>query len=222
MIIQSIYHSMEISAEMIPAHTNIKLLLRHSIRISINKSNDPDDLLLTREGIIMAQSFGKNIQYSIGKVYSSHFRRCVQTVEQILIGRNQYRVIHTDECLSSSFVCLNDIEGQIAISKLGIKRTVCLLASGIHIAGINTLNYCVRRILDFIFSSGNTVDTLDIYCTHDLHIAMVNASMFGISQLDEVRGNWPYMLEGIYLWGKREDFYVAWRGQTKRMKNFLI
>lgn len=212
---------METGASAIPAKENIKLLFRHSIRSSSAKSNEPNGLTLTREGEMMAQYFGRNIVYSIGTVICSHFRRCVQTVEQMQMGRNEEWIIHTDERLSANLICPNE-EGQSFIFELGLKKVVCMLANGISLRGFNSADACISSIVDLVFSTGNENGTLDLYCTHDIHIMLVIARLFRIEKLEEIRDNWPYMLEGIYLWGRREDFYVTWRGQTKRFVRFLL
>ena len=212
---------METGASAIPANENIKLLFRHSIRSSSAKSNDPNELTLTREGLMMAQYFGRNIEYSIGKVYCSHFRRCVQTVELMQMGRCEEWVINSDDRLSSNLICPNE-EGQSSFFELGLKKVFCMLANGISLRGFNSADACVSSIVDLVFSTGNENNTLDLYCTHDIHLMLVIARLFRIEKLEEIRDNWPYMLEGIYLWGCREDFYVTWRGQTKRFTRFLL
>ena len=101
MKIKSIYPSMEFGAEGLPDQRNIKLLLRHSIRDSITKAEDAEKMLLTHEGIMLAQHFGRNIQYPIGDIYSSNNKRCVQTVEEMMIGNGISQAIIEEECLSS-------------------------------------------------------------------------------------------------------------------------
>ena len=222
MKIKSIYQSMELGAEGLPDQRNIKLLLRHSIRGPIINAADAENALLTHEGIILAQYFGRNIQYSIGDIHCSNVRRCVQTVENMIIGSGGTHAIFKEELLSTSLFSNDDTEAQISIAEYGLKRIVSMLANDIQIPGVNSLDHCVGNILDLIFSTGNVGNTLDIYCTHDIHIAMVIARMFNITRLHEIRENWPYMLEGVFLWGGREDLHVCWRERTIRARGILL
>lgn len=211
---------MELSAESIPSNTNIKLLLRHSIRNTDPKAYGPNELLLTKEGKQLAQFFGRNIQGNLGELFSSNYTRCIQTMENILIGFGYAKHINIEEYVLSSIITNNEQLSQPVIQELGIKRIVSLLANGKLIEGFNSIDFCVETIIDFIFRTGNIKGTLDIYCTHDIHIAMILVKLFGISKIDDIRENWPMMLEGIYLWGTIDDFFCSWRGEVKHFVNF--
>jgi hypothetical protein len=52
---------------------------------------------------------------------------------------------------------------------------------------------------------------------------MLLAVMFDdIDTIDDLAANWPNMLEGMLLYGKRESFYGLWRGETKYFRNCLM
>lgn len=75
-------------------------------------------------------------------------------------------------------------------------------------------------ILNYIFSTGNEANKLDMYCTHDLQLAMLNSALFySKSSIEDIEHHWPKMLEGMFFWGKREDFSCVWRGRIKRYIN---
>ena len=81
----------------------------------------------------------------------------------------------------------------------------------------------MKRIIDFVFNTGNKGSCIDLYCTHDFHIGMLLAVMFDdIDTIDNLAANWPNMLEGMLLYGTRESFYCLWRGKTKYFRNYLI
>jgi hypothetical protein len=87
--------------------------------------------------------------------------------------------------------------------------------------GVYDLNTSVKRMLDYIFSNGNSKNTVDIFCTHDLQIAMLLLYFFGTNeeyynQLCNEK-EWPMMLEGMFLWGGKNNFNIVWRGIVKEI-----
>jgi broad specificity phosphatase PhoE len=74
------YESMEESAKLCPKVNHIKILLRHSIRQDI----EDKEAKLTREGMKIAELFGKGLGAKIGTISSSFIQRCIDTCNEIL------------------------------------------------------------------------------------------------------------------------------------------
>ena len=77
-------------------------------------------------------------------------------------------------------------------------------------------------MLDYIFKNGNENGKLDMYCTHDFHIALMICKIFDIKEQKDIILQWPHMLEGFFVGGSRENFSLIWRGRCKHLINFLL
>ena len=73
--------------------SNVKLLLRHSIRQSLKGVDDTISISLTEEGILNAYNFGKNLPWNIGVASTSIARRCIQTVDKIVEGSRSGHIV---------------------------------------------------------------------------------------------------------------------------------
>ena len=221
MNINSIYKGMHTAASYVPEGENVKLLLRHSIRHEKPETDSPDGLLLTNEGIEMSKYFGYGLKYKIGGMYSSNYRRCIQTLEGIAEG-NGIKIDDigiSEEYLSSVYCYDKEISNRELRERNGIKNTIFPLCKHEFIEGFNAIEKTTRKILDFVFLNGNQINTIDIFCTHDINIAILCATIFGIGNRDEFIKDWPMMLEGVFMWGSRDNFYCAYRDKLIRVQN---
>lgn len=83
MRINSIYKHMESGAAAVPHGANCKIVFRHSIRGKI-ESGVGRYVMLTDEGVELARSFGRNLDYEIGFIAYSSCGRNIQTCSEIL------------------------------------------------------------------------------------------------------------------------------------------
>lgn len=60
---------MTLDAARLPEDANVKLFLRHAIRYDNPVNGDYSALLLTPEGIRMAQEIGKSLDRPLGRLY---------------------------------------------------------------------------------------------------------------------------------------------------------
>ena len=216
----TLYESLNESAKYIPENANVKMIFRHSFRDSFVGEKDYQTMPLNEYGILKAQDFGRAIEYPIGNVYSSKLTRCIQTLEY-MTGNSKINV--ASDYLTSVFTYDNEIaDSQIKL--LGsLKKVILELKAGKTIPGFYPINITVKKIIDFVFKTGNKEHSIDLYCTHDFHIGMMLAIMFDeIKNINDLTNNWPNMLEGVLLYGTRESFYCLWRGQMKYFSNYLI
>ena len=69
---------------------NVKLFLRHAIRYDNPVNGDYSSLLLTPEGIRMAQKIGRSIDRPLGSLCASTVEHCRQTVREIARGTGRF------------------------------------------------------------------------------------------------------------------------------------
>ena len=216
----TLYDSLNEEAKEIPENVNIKMIFRHSFRDPFLGENDYQTMPLNEYGILKAMELGYCIEYPIGNMYSSKLERCIQTLEYMT---ESDKITIVPEYLTTVFTYDNEI-ADTQIKLLGsLKKVIIDLKNGKTIPGFYPINITVKKIIDFVFNTGNKKCCIDLYCTHDFHIGMLLAVMFDdIDTIDDLAANWPNMLEGMLLYGTRESFYCLWRGKTKYFRNYLI
>ena len=212
------------NAESLPPNVNVKFIFRHSIRHNIKHGDSYENACLTNEGIALAQSFGKSIEYRIGYVASSDIKRCVQTLENILVARNESKKINiSHDILGSVHIKEYQLANQ-TISLLGKLRNVIFCMQQNDLPGLNNIEICAKILLDYIFTNGNELETIDLFCTHDFQLAILAAVLFqyATNEFSIQTELWPMMMEGMLLYGTRNKFTCVWRDCKKNFVNFLL
>lgn len=223
MVIKSIYKTMTDDADKIPVGTNIKMVFRHSFRDTLQGVEDPDIIPLNHKGKQAAIQFGMNISAEIGQMHSSFVPRCIQTLECIKLGaKQQIPIVVSREILGEGFAVDKKLADRSFKSIGSLKGVANLLACGVSVAGFHPIARTTRFMLDYIFKNGNENGKLDMYCTHDFHIALMICKIFDIKEQKDIILHWPHMLEGFFVWGSRENFSLIWRGRCKHLINFLL
>lgn len=211
------------SASLILDGDNIKLVFRHSLRPTLQGVKKHEDVRITTKGEELARTFGESIQYGVGEIHSSIIPRCIQTIECMMDNRPEKRnFIRSSEILTDVFASDRKI-ADVSFKEIGsLKMIVKKLIDNESIPGFRSLNESVTLLLDYIFETGNKKSQLDLYCTHDLQLAMLYSALYcPNATIQDLESNWPCMLEGMFLSGKRNDFYCVWRGQVKRFTDFM-
>ena len=223
MKLTSIYEHMEKGAACVPEGANCKIVFRHSIRGDIKDGTVGREVQLTNEGIELARSFGRGLDYCVGVVASSSCDRNVHTCREMLAGKQEER--------ANILIAPNELEGpQTKDREVSDKVFVDMNYRSdriIHklkmegLLGFNSIELASKIMLDFIFANGNEPNTVDLFCTHDFQMAILYAYLFDFSSSEEeLRYNkWPMMLEGMIFWGDREHFWCSWRGEIKEFVN---
>lgn len=200
---------------------NVKLLLRHAERPSLKNEPFPDKVNLTEKGIKDAIALGQSIYDILGVVYSSPITRCVQTAS-LIASSSDVSTLKTSDILGYSFID-NEDDASKKFACLNLKQIVLEILLNSKVKGFVPKTTGIKNILDFLFMTGGYNNTIDVYCTHDMHISILDGFMMNSYQsISEISLDWPNMLEGMLLFGHRADFYCIWRGQQKRFKNFLV
>lgn len=215
---------MEESARLVPMNVNAKLLIRHSIRPTLQGVTKHEYVGLTAEGVTLARTFGEKIGYNIGELHCSTIPRCIETLKCIMTNRTEKRdIIFSHEVLTDVFAT-NRTLANLSFKKIGsLKQIVYLLQGNNCLPGFRRVDECATIILDYMFKTGNMTGVLDIYCTHDFQLSLLDSVLFSqYASYEEVKAEWPNMLEGMFFWGDRNNFQCAWRGSVKSFNNFLI
>jgi hypothetical protein len=220
------YESMEESAKLCPKEHNAKVLLRHSIRQDIEDRANVKEAQLTREGIKIAERFGKELGYNIGTISSSFTQRCMDTCLAIIKGYNKTHLEYKSGVLQTKMLqnphIMNIPESKETWEKLGMEGIFDGFAQNIEMPGICDLKTSVDRMMNYIFETGNQNNTIDIFCTHDFQLAMlllfINGKNYDYKQILFDEGdNWPFMLEGIFLWKNNDNIILSWRGEMNQI-----
>lgn len=221
MNIKSIYEHMENGALLVPSNANCKIIFRHSIRGKI-ESGYGREVCLTDEGVELARSFGRHLDYNVGFVASSTCDRNIATCREILSGKGVERNIceasHELECpqIKDASLCDkafqdNNYRSDIIVYKMKTEG----------LPGFNSIETSAKVMLDFVFSQGNKVNNVDLFCTHDFQMAILYSYLFDFANTEESlkENKWPMMLEGMILWGNRNHFWCSWRKDVKEFTN---
>ena len=199
--------------------SNVKLLLRHSIRQSLKGVDDTLSISLTEEGILNAYNFGKNIPWNIGLASTSIAKRCIQTIEKIVEGSCSGHIDSPTGILTSPALFDFELAKKTYFAEGNLKNIARKLSMGQKLPGFYSAQITAEKLLDYIFSVGNESKTLDLFCTHDFNVViLLSYLMPSIADSDKIVMDWPVPLEGIYLWGERYDFNYFWKGKIFQWK----
>ncbi len=214
----SICETMTEEAAKLPSDKNIKLFMRHSIRYDNPVNGDYSNLLLTPEGIEIANNIGKSIDMPIGRFYSSSVERCKQTAREVARGAG----LDTDieECPEYTMLVGMDYASKV-LGTGWYPYFYALQRGDLGPTGGVSLRDEAIPVIDRIFSDKGKDGTLDIICSHDCHVVILASALFDLKT--GMNGeNWCRYTEGLFLYGTRDDFTAAWRGEFREFKNFWL
>jgi len=218
MTFYSICPTMTEDAKKLPDNVNVKLFLRHSIRYDNPVNGDYEHLDLTPEGIELARKMGKSIDRPIGALYSSKVNRCRQTAMYMAEGAgiNNPDITFVDEYVRTHFQYAAEVLNTSWFEYYySLQRDILVRTGGITLADE------IKPMLDKIFSEEGKAGELDIICSHDSHVVLLASKLFDYKT--GLHGeNWCNYTEGIFFYGKREDFVALWRGEERHFVNYLM
>ena len=201
----------------LPENVNVKLFLRHAIRYDNPVNGDYSTLLLTPEGIRMAQVIGRSIDRPLGRLYASTVERCRQTVREIARGAgvNAPAITSAEVYSGSAGAYQARDEHNVGWYEYfyGLQRNIPEYTWGATLYGE------AKPIVDAIFAEPGAKETLDIICSHDSHVVVLASALFGLKT--GIHGeNWCRFTEGLFFTGSRDDFTAYWRGEKRRFQNW--
>ena len=217
MVFNSIVAAMREDALKLPKDRNVKVYMRHSIRFDNPPDGDYSKLLLTPEGIEIANRIGRELDYPVGYFYSSPVERCVQTATEIAKGAGIKEPVIERVRELAHLEGLGHAQNDLGIGwyefYYGLQRNIPELTGGI------TLKEAATPIIDKVFSLPETDKALDVICSHDSHVVTLASALFDFKTGIKGEG-WITFTEGMFMYGTREDFTVLWRGEEKRFVNW--
>lgn len=213
---------MDEDAAKIPEGENVKMVFRHSFRDTLQGTAAPDLVPLNENGVQSANSLGNELFGEIGQMHSSHAPRCIQTLECISQGKGLHLPISVSkDILGDGFATDRELASMSFRSIGSLKKVADLLAHDVTVKGFRPIRQTVKSMLDYIFNNGNEPGKIDLYCTHDFHIALMICLIFNQNSHKDIASEWPCMLEGFFAWGTRKNFTIIWRGRSCHCVNFL-
>jgi len=217
MVFNSIVPAMREDALRLPTDRNVKVYMRHSIRFDNPPDGDYSKLLLTPEGIEIANRIGRELDYPVGYFYSSPVERCVQTATEIAKGAGISAPVIENVREFAHLEGLGHAQRDLGIGwyefYYGLQRGIPELTGGI------TLKEAATPIVDKIFEVPETDKALDVIVSHDSHVVTLASALFDFKTGINGEG-WITFTEGMFIYGSREDFTVLWRGEEKRFVNW--
>lgn len=204
-------------AARLPEDVNVKLFLRHAKRYDNPVNGDYSVLLLTPEGIRMAQEIGSSIDRPLGKLYASTVERCRQTVREIAAGAGMTNPLIISKEVYSGSAGAYRAQDELGVGWFdyfyGLQRNIR------EYTGKSTLYTEAKPIVDEIFKEPGEQGKLDIICSHDSHVVVLASALFALKT--GIHGeNWCRFTEGLFFTGTRDDFTAYWRGKKKRFQNW--
>lgn len=213
-MISTIYEGFAQSAIMAPK--NAKMILRHSLRDKIPPNEMGNNILLTREGEVMAEYFGRHCELSLSCIHTSVVERCRQTASLIAKGYQaksgiSLPIIPT-HVLTDSYI--NDLNKATMLFKTHSPYWIMsAFLKGETLDGMRGVDESMKLLFDYIFK--NQSDSgMEVFITHDTFLIAIVCFCHNIKpDLDDFI--WPYMLEGAFLYLENEQINCIFRGKLK-------
>jgi broad specificity phosphatase PhoE len=209
------------SLELLPENTGVVLFTRHSIREEASNDMPGYDIPLTPEGVQLASEWGAALPHKISAVYSSHSPRCIDTGEAMIKGAKASAnvVIHENLCEPGVYVSKMSLAGATFVN-VGpvefVSRTLNNTVEGTFKPGEAT-----SRLLNWLMEIQPARGEISLCITHDTILSTFVYDLAGKKDLEQT--DWPWMLEGVFLWVDEDDIHWIWRGvssQVSRLKYF--
>jgi hypothetical protein len=196
--------------ELLPANTGVVLLTRHSIREQADNAMPGFDIPLTPEGFALAEKWGAALNKPIHQVYSSHSPRCVHTGEAMLKGAGSHQLveIHDKLCEPGCYVASMRVAGPTFVALGPVDFVSGTLRD--EVDGMFTMREGTGRFLTMLKATQPVGSEITICVTHDTILSTFVYDLQKRQQLDD--DDWPWMLEGVFLWFDDGNVHWVWRG----------
>lgn len=208
-----LHPTLEPALALLPSDKAVILLTRHSLREQAAPNTIPSyDLPLTVEGVLLAEQWGKRLDRPIHAFYSSPVGRCVDTAEAMQRGAGLALPIVQTTTLVEPGCFVHNIRnvgplflqmGPLAFANHHLKHTV---------DGILSPKEGASKLIQHLYLSQQQAQqgSLTIHVTHDTILA---AFIYHLAQHTTINEHdWPWMMEGAWLWFDNSSLYWLWRG----------
>ena len=216
-----LHPTLQPALDLLPDDQPLHLFTRHSVRELASNGFADYRLPLTEEGVRMAEAWGSELRHPMSAFYSSPVGRCVDTAIALRTG---------------------GLRAGLASHELPIEKRMELVEPGCYVEDINSVGPAFLRMGAVAFINHHLSDgmpglltpeagqeklvrylaarspapgTLAVHVTHDTILMAFVASLLGLSQVDEK--DWPWMMEGLWLWFDDTALHWIWRGEPGRL-----
>lgn len=200
------------SLERLPRERPVLLFTRHSTREQPANGFAGYDVPLTPEGVRLAEAWGRRLGRPLHVALSSPVGRCVDTARAMLAGAGHDALeVATTPHLVEPGCYVEDIRaigrtfitlGPVAFANLHFRESL---------PGIRTAEEGTARLLAFMREQLGPPGSLSLLVTHDTILAACIYTLAGVREISQP--DWPWMMEGAFLWFSDTHVHWLWRGQ---------
>lgn len=208
---------LEPSLSLLPENRPLHLFTRHSVREQASSGFADYRLALTPEGVRMAENWGGQLDRPVTRYFSSPVQRCVDTA--LAMKRGAARAGLTDEALPveergllvepGSYVRDVNRAGPLFF-ELGAVGFINRHLTG-EAEGVLSPAAGRAQLLKHFLETTPGAGEISVHVTHDTILAAFVAGLHGHGAIQEE--DWPWMMEGLWLWFEQEHVHWIWRGE---------
>ena len=209
---EELHPSLLPTLDLLPVDRPVALFTRHSIREQAQQGFAGYDVPLTPEGVRLATAWGARLGRPLHRVWSSPVGRCVDTARAMLAGAARPDLLvepHLQLAEPGCFV--KDIR---TVGPLFLQLGPVAFANhhfSEPVRGVRSPEAGTRRLLDFLRGELGAPGSLSLFVTHDTILAACIYTLLAIPRIDQ--DDWPWMMEGAFLWFDETTVHGIWRGQ---------
>ena len=210
---------LEPALEQLPRQTPVHLLTRHSVREEADGGFADYRLQLTEEGVRLAEDWGARLGRPISRLTSSPVPRCVDTARALHRGGLRQGLARDEPEVEEASVLVEpgsyvqDVRAASTFFELGAVGFINRhLGEGIR--GVLTPAEGRTRLVRYLLEREPEPGALAVHVTHDTILAAFVAGLHGHARIEA--DDWPWMMEGLWLWFADEQLHWIWRGESAR------
>ncbi|MBK8874381.1 MAG: histidine phosphatase family protein [Bacteroidetes bacterium] len=175
----------------------LAMIIRHADRDKIPTGTFGNDVLLNEKGISNSLLLGEKLSnFSLAKIYTSPVKRCVQTAEFIMKGKNTpVEIIETSKLGDPGLHITDDNLAGNHFLQVGFHEIYRLFMNGQPVPGITEAQIFKAEMDDFIKTHTHQ-NGITLFITHDALVAMYDFCLSGRVYTPE---NWVEYLSGIII-----------------------
>lgn len=209
-----LHPELERSLLTLPTDKPLLLLTRHSLRETAKEPNGVPgyDLPLTPEGIVLAEQWGGRLQRPLTRFHSSPVGRCVDTALALARGAGiRDPQIEQTLQLVEPGCYVQDIR---RVGPVFLKMGPLAFANhhfNTPLEGLLSPKEGAARLIRHLHAHQPGAGELGVHVTHDTILAAFIYHLLGRREIGD--DDWPWMMEGAWLWFDDDRLHWIWRGQ---------
>ncbi|MCK0538852.1 histidine phosphatase family protein [Alcanivorax quisquiliarum] len=211
---------LESASELLPQHRPIHLLTRHSVREESPNGFADYRLALTPEGVALARDWGARLPRPVSAFYSSPVGRCLDTARAMHVGGRRAGlapeplVLHEVMDLVEPGCYVQDIRkcGALFFELGAVGFINRHLVSPIE--GVLSPEDGQGKLARYLYQRQPCEGMMAVHVTHDTILATFVAGLLGRTSVTDEE--WPWMMEGVWLWFDDTHLHWVWRGEPGR------